>query len=257
MAKGLSADLEADDKPSLLLMSVDALVFWMRNPLAFWIVALPIASLAGIATWVIDRDHNLDAWRGHWGWSFLFALIYAMFLDRWMKETLLDGALPSDEADEMRRSTIAARFLTFAIVFCLMALATAPSPFVELNIVACAAAASFFVLILPALAAHKPMSLQEAFMLGRPLRAHLFLLVGGTMVLSLFTGLGLDWLGRTLDHKAWIGAALAAAQRVVDCLLLAGLGYGLATIFRTITDWHQPEPADHPFRGMRMRARSA
>ena len=236
---------------------IDALAFWCRRQTIFWMLSLPIAGLAAMVAYLFETRAEVGMWREHWGWDFLFTLIYAMFLDRWMKETLLDGALPSDEADEMRRSTIAARFLTFAIVFCLMALATVPSPFVEMNIVACAAAASFFVLILPALAAHQTMSLHEAFMLGRPLRAHLFLLVGGTMVLSLFTGLGLDWLGRTLAHKAWIAAAMAAAQRLVDCLLMAGLGYGLATIFRSITDWHQPEPADHPFRGMRMRARSA
>ena len=236
---------------------IDALAFWCRRQTIFWMLSLPIAGLAAMVAYLFETRAEIGAWREHWGWDFLFTLIYAMFLDRWMKETLLDGALPSDEADEMRRSTVAARFLTFAIVFCLMALATVPSPFVELNIVACAGAASLFVLILPALAAHQPMSLQEAFMLGRPLRAHLFLLVGGAMVLSLGTGLGLDWLGRVLAHKAWISAALAAAQRLVDCLLLAGLGYGLATVFRTITDWHQPEPADHPFRGVRMRARSA
>ena len=236
---------------------VDALAFWCRRQSIFWMLALPIAGLGAMVAYLFESRVELGLWRQHWGWDFLFTLIYAMFLDRWMKETLLDGALPSDEADEMRRSTIAARFLTFAIVFCLMALATVPSPFVELNIMACAGAASFFVLILPALAAHRSMSLYEAFMLGRPLRSHLFLLVGGTMVLSLVVGLGLDWLARILPHKVWIPSVLAAAQRLVDCLLLAGLGYGLATIFRTLTDWQQPEPEDHPFRGMRIRARSA
>ena len=31
----------------------------------------------------------------------------------------------------------------------------------------------------------------------------------------------------------------------------------LAAIFRQLTDWQQPESEDHPFRGMRLRARRA
>ena len=92
----------------------------------------------------------------HWGWDFLFALIYAMFLDRWIKEALLDDAAPCEAVDEMRRSTIAVRFLTFAASLCLLAIMVAPCPYIELNAVACAAAASVFVMLLPSLAAHKP-----------------------------------------------------------------------------------------------------
>ena len=243
------------------MAAIDALAFWCRRQTVFWMLTLPIAGLAAMIAFLLETRVELGVWREHWAWDFLFALIYAMFLDRWMKETLLDGALPSDEVDDMRRSTIAARFLTFAVVFCLLGIATAPSPYVELNIVACAAAASLFVLVLPSLAAHQPLSVYEAFMIGRPLQAQLFLLVGGAMVISLSAGLGLDWLGRLLPHKAWLPAALAAAQRLIDCLLLAGVGYGLATLFRTLTDWQQPDPADdlpdQALRGGRMRARNA
>jgi hypothetical protein len=49
---------------------------------------------------------------------------------------------------------------------------------------------------------------------------------------------------------------VAGLHRLVDCLLLAGVGYGLAAIFRSLTDWQQPEPEDRPFRGMRLRTRS-
>jgi hypothetical protein len=239
------------------MAAIDALAFWCRRQTVFWMLTLPIAGLAAMIAYLLETRVELGAWREHWAWDFLFAVIYAMFLDRWMKETLLDGALPSDEADDMRRSTIAARFLTFAVVLCLLAIATAPSPYAELNIVACAGAASVFVLVLPSLAANKPLSFYEAFMIGRPLQAHLFLLVGGAMVVSLGAGLGLDWLGRYLPHKPPVLAALAASQRLLDCLLLAGVGYGLATLFRRLTDWQQPDPSDHPLPGTRMRARNA
>jgi hypothetical protein len=119
--------------------------------------------------------------------------------------------------------------------------------------VACASAASVFVLLLPALAAHKPLTLHEAFVLGRPVQSHLFLLIGGAILLSLLAGLGLTVGAMLLPAKPLV----AALQRLVDCLLLAGVGYGLAAIFRTLTDWQQPEPEDRPFRGMRLSARKA
>ena len=59
-----------------------------------------------------------------------------------------------------------------------------------------------------------------------------------------------------LPAKPWVLAMVAGLQRLVDCVLLAGVGYGLATAFLNLTDWQQPEPADHPFRGMRLRTRS-
>ena len=33
-------------------------------------------------------------------------------------------------------------------------------------------------------------------------------------------------------------------------LLLAFVGYGLATLFCEVTGWQQPEPRDRPYRGI-------
>ena len=239
------------------MAAIDALSFWCRRQGTFWLMALPIAALGAGVAWMLETQRELVDWRQHWGWEFLFALIYAMFLDRWIKEALLDGAPQCDEVDEMRRSTIAVRFLTFASAICLLAISTAPCPYIELNAVAVAAAASVFVLLLPSLAAHRPLSLHEAFVLGRPVQAHLFLMIGGAILASLLAGLGLDLAAKPFAGKPWTGAAVAALQRVIDCLLLAGVGYGLARVFRELTDWEQPEPADRPYRGVTLRARKA
>jgi hypothetical protein len=239
------------------MAALSALGFWCRRQGTFWLMTLPIAGLSAGVAYVLDTQREYIDWRHHWGWDFLFALIYAMFLDRWIKEALLDGAPDCEEVDEMRRSTIAVRFLTFASAICLLAIATAPCPYIELNAVAVAAAASVFVMILPSLAAHQPMSLHEAFVLGRPVQAQLFLLIGGAILLSLMAGLGLELGSKLFPDKPWTGAAIAALQRVIDCLLLAGVGYGLARLFCDLTDWQQPEPADRPYRGMRLRARKA
>ena len=91
--------------------------------------------------------------------------------------------------------------------------------------------------------------------LGRPVQSHLFLLIGGAILVSLLTGLGLSLAAMMLPAKPWVPAMVAGLQRLVDCLLLAGVGYGLATLFRTLTDWQQPEPEDRPFPGLRLRTR--
>lgn len=237
------------------MAALSAFIFWCRHQGTFWLMALPIAGLAAAIAYVLDTRREFIDWRHHWGWDFLFALIYAMFLDRWIKEALLEDAAQCDEVDEMRRSTVAVRFLIFAAALCLLAIMVTPSPYIELNAVACAAAASVFVMLLPALAAHRPITLHEAFVLGRPVQSHLFLLIGGAILVSLLTGLGLSLAAMLLPAKPWVVAMIAALQRLVDCLLLAGVGYGLAAIFRDLTDWQQPEPADRPFPGMRLRAR--
>ncbi|MBY0318940.1 MAG: hypothetical protein K2X72_09475 [Reyranella sp.] len=239
------------------MAALSAFIFWCRHQGTFWLMALPIAGLAAAIAYVLDTRREFIDWQHHWSWDLLFTLIYAMFLDRWIKEALLEDALPCDEVDEMRRSTVAVRFLTFAAALCLLAIMMAPSPYIELNAVACAAAASVFVMLLPSLAANKPLSLHEAFVLGRPVQSHLFLLIGGAILVSLLTGLGLTLVAMMLPAKPWVVAMVAGLQRVVDCLLLAGVGYGLASFFRTLTDWQQPEPADHPFRGLRLRAKKA
>jgi hypothetical protein len=246
-----------DDAPSLPLTLVDALAFWLRNQLVFWLTALPIAGLGAGVTYVLEADRQFIDWRDHWGWDFLFALIYAMFLDRWIKESLLEGANPCDEVDELRRSTIAVRFLSFAAVLCLLATALALVVPFEVGLAPCVAVASLFVLILPGLGAAEPISLSQAFALGRPLQLRLFLLIGGALALSVLAGIGLHWVAGYLPVKPWNAAAVAAGHRLIDCLLLAFVGYALAAMFRQLTDWQQPETEDHPFRGMRLRARKA
>jgi hypothetical protein len=257
-----------DDVPSLAPILVDALVFWLRNQTVFWVTALPIAGLSAGVAYVLEADRQFVDWRHHWGWDFLFALIYAMFFDRWIKEALLDDASPCDEVDELRRSTVPMRFLTFAALLCLAATLLAFAVPFDLGVVPWAAAASLFALLLPGLAAAEPISLRQAFVLGRPLQVGLFLLIGGAAAVSLLASVGLEWgLAWSLEwglaslsDGPWGAAAaatIAAGQRLLDCLLLAFVGYALAALFRHLTDWQQPEPEDHPFRGMRLRARKA
>ena len=239
-----------NDAPSLGLVLVKALVFWLRHQGVFWLMALPIAGLAGGTAYVLEANRTLVDWRHHWGWDFLFALIYAMFLDRWIKEALLEDAHPCDEADALRSSTIGLRFLVFAAILGLMAMALALLPHVELSAVLWTAAASLFALMLPSLAAGEPSSLRQAFTLGRPLQVHLFLLIGGAVALWLLADPGLAWVAGHLRDRPWNAAAIAAAYRLVDALLLTFVGYGLAALFREATDWQQPEPDGRLYRRM-------
>lgn len=248
MATQLYADEE--HQPSLLFLIVDAIAFWVRSPLAFWIVTLPIAGLAAAVTYVLDVNQSLVEFRNHWGWNFLFALIYAMFLDRWIKASLLEDASPCDEVDNLRRSIISPRFLAYATFLFLLAMAMAPSRYVEVNIVLWSASACMFALLLPSLSAAEPLTLREAFALGRPLQIHLFLLIGGAIAVSLLAGVGFERAALYLPNKPWNGAAVAAVHRIVDCLLLAIIANVLAETFREMTDWRQPEPDDHPYRNM-------
>jgi hypothetical protein len=241
------------DSPSLGLVLVEALVFWLRNQGVFWLMVLPIAGLGAGIAYILEANRALIDWRHHWGWEFLFALIYALFLNRWIKEALLEDASPCEEVSELRSASIALRFLLFAAALGLMATALASVPPVEPGAVLWTAASCLFVLMLPSLTAGEPLSLREAFALGRPLQVHLFLLIGGAVALSLLADAGLTWSAGHLPNKPWTAAAVAAAHRLFDGLLLAFVGYALATLFRRLTDWQQPEPDDHPFRGMRLR----
>jgi hypothetical protein len=59
------------DAPSLGLVLVKALVFWLRHQGVFWLVALPIAGLAAAVTYVLEANQALVDWRHHWGWDVL------------------------------------------------------------------------------------------------------------------------------------------------------------------------------------------
>jgi hypothetical protein len=112
------------------------------------------------------------------------------------------------------------------------------------------------VFMLPALSAAEPTSVPQAWVLGRPLRAPLFRLVFGTALLSFSVLAVTTYCLELLPRKPWAAAAMAGGWRLVDCLLLAVVGYVLATMWRALTDWRQPEPEDHPFRNMKFRIRS-
>src|ERR1700750_1183908 len=114
MANHLTLD---HDESSLLLKIVDAIAFLIRNRAGFLLGALPIAGLGAAVAFLLERHQQFADLRNHWGWDLLFALIYAMFLDRWMKIALLEDATLCDEVDNLRRSLISLRFLVFAACF--------------------------------------------------------------------------------------------------------------------------------------------
>ncbi len=277
MAERLAAD---DNEPSFLFLLIDSLAFFLRSQLVFWIAALPIAGLAAAITYTLEADQKFVDYRNHWGWEFLFALIYAMFLDRWIKEVLLDGASPCEEIDEVRRSTVAVRFLTFATSLFVLAMFLGmfqlegiadtirswPAPHAVASVVGTvltwlphlflwAAIFAAFALMLPALSAGEPTRMRAAFRLGRTLRGAVFTLVFGAALLSLFACAATIWGLEVLPKKPWAAAAMVGAGRLFDCLLLTFVAYGLATWWRQLTDWQQPEPDDHPYRGMARQVR--
>ncbi len=246
MAQAQTAD---DDRPSLLFLLIDALAFLVKRRGLFLLIALPIAGLAAAVAWLLDSQRVLAGWRGHWGWDFLFVLIYAMVLDRWIKETLLDGASDCDEVDNLRRSIVAPGFLAMAAALFALAAVLSPLPWL-VPLVLCGAIASLLALWPPSLSAAEPLGLRQAVRLGRRVRPILIALVAGAALLALLGVAAIPWALPHLPPKPWAGPALAAAHRLFDCLVLALLGHALATLFRQLVDWRQPEPDDHPYRGL-------
>ena len=255
----------SDSQPSLAFLLIDALTLIVRNRLVFLIAALPIAMFAAALAYVLDADQQFIDYRSHWGWEFLFALIYAMFLDRWIKETLLDEASPSEDVDQLRRALIAPGFLAFAVLFFMLAMALdwlpleSGVPVVDWlpHLVLWSTTVAFLALLLPAMSAAEPLTLSQAWALARPVRPLLYKLIAGAALLSLAAYAATRWGLDILPKKPWAPAAMDAAHRFVDCLLLAFVGFGLASVFRQITGWAPPEPEDHPYRGMGKRRRRA
>ena len=105
------------ERTPLFLLIIDAIAFWLRNQAVFWLLALPIAGLAAAVAYILDSSQQLSFQRYRWGWEFLYSLIYAMFLDRWIKESLLDDTTPCEEVDAIRRALVPARLLLLAMVF--------------------------------------------------------------------------------------------------------------------------------------------
>ena len=239
--------------PSLLLLLVDALAFLVRKGGMFLTIVLPIAGIAAAITWALGTQRLLIDWRGHWGWDFLFVLIYAMFLDRWLKESLLDGATDCDEVDILRRSIVTPRFLAFATVLFVVASALSVLPWV-VPLVLCTAIFALLALALPSFSAAEPLGLVQALKLGRSVRTNLIVLSVLVALLSVADDAALHWALLHLPRKPWVGPAMAATQRFFDCVLIALAGHVLAALFRQLADWRQPEPDDHPYRDL-MRAR--
>ena len=194
-------------------------------------------------------------------WHLLFALIYAMFLDRWTREVLLDGALDCEEIDALRRSMISLRFIAFIVLLFGLAMALTQIPLLKIpvmpwlpEIIVWSAAAAPFALLLPSLSAGEPLSLSEAWSAGKPSFASLFMLIGGAALLSLLAATAATEAGlHLLPGKPWAGAVVAGTSRLVDCLLLTFVGYGLTGLFLERTGWQQPTPEDHAYRAARAR----
>ena len=277
MANHLTLD---QDEPSLLFKTVDAIAFLFRNRAGFWLGALPLAGLGAAVAFLLERHQQFADLRNHWGWDLLFALIYAMFLDRWMKIALLEDAIACDEVDNLRRSIIAVRFLVFAACFLLLAMLmsmvrlegiTATLSGWHLPIAAAAILGTilswvphlFFwttlvallALMLPALSAAEPTSVAHAWALARPVRAQLFRLIFGAALLSFAVFAATSFSLELLPRKPWAAAAMAGAWRLFDCVMLAVVGYVLAMIWRDLTGWRPPDPAEHPSRNMKFQVR--
>ena len=243
-------------QPSLPFLLVDALAFLVRRFGLFLVVALPISAVAAAIAWLLDTQRSFAAVRGHWGWDFGFVLIYALFLDRWIKEVLLDGATDCDETDNLRRSIVSPRFLLFAAMLFALAAGLSFLPWV-VPLILCIAVFALFALALPSFSAAEPLGLGQALRLGRSAWTSLVLLSATMALLSLLGHAATDWGLAHLPHKPWARPAMEAAHRLIDCLLLAFVGYALASLFRQLADWHQPEPEDHPYRDLARARRKA
>jgi len=202
-------------------------------------------------------------------------VVYALFLNRWIKESLLDGATDCEEVDNLRRAIVSPRFLLFAIFFYVFAIVLGTLP-IEWIVAPAALSGTFFgdllpwlphlvfwsmilalfCLYLPALSVAEGVSLRLAVRLTRAARPQLIELILGAALLSLLgTAAASHWGLPLMPTKAWAIAAMAAAHRLFDCLLLAFVGHGLADLYRYITDWRQPEPEDRPYRGLGVKSR--
>jgi hypothetical protein len=271
----------AVERTPLFFLIIDAIAFWVRNQVIFWLLALPIAGLAALVAYLIGANEQFAFLRHPEGWDFLYALIYAMFVDRWIKESLLDDASPCDEVDALRRALVPPPLLLFAIVFFLFAVALSwlhlegveatllswrlPVAIAAIagtvlswlpHVLVWATALGFVVLLVPAWCAGEQMSIRKAWKIAEPARPRLFRLMFGSTLPSLTVYAVTQWGLDVLPDKPWSGAAMIGAQRLADCLILAIAGHALASLFQTLTDWHQPEPEDRPFRHMRLRPRT-
>ena len=231
----------------------DAFVFWLHRQGVFWILSLAIAGLAAAIAYLIDARRDLGEWRGHWGLLALFAMIYALFLDRWIKEALLDGADTCEGTDNLRRSVISPRFVVFAALLIALAFAAAEIPVIGAGPAIWVILAAPLALMLPSFSAGEPLSPVEALRLGAPVFLTLLITIGVATALSLLATQAAEWILPLLPRRPWAPAGLAAATVLIDCLLLAFTGHILAALYRAQSGWQQPEPEERPYRAMRWR----
>ena len=230
------------DRLSLLLLPFHAVAFWARNQLAFWIAALPVAVLAAALTWFEGADDR-------WVRLPLFAVVYALFLDRWHRIVLLADAPISEETDTLRHSLIDVRFLLFAVGVFALAIALEVLPIIDVLVWSLIVAP--LLLYLPAHSVGEPIGLGTAWRLARPVQITLFVTVCATAILAMLAQDAADIGALLLPKKPWLAPALAGAARLVDCLLLAILGYVTASLYRALSGWQPPEPEDRPYRTRR------
>lgn len=231
----------------------DAFVFWLRRQGTFWILSLVISGLAAAIAYLIDARGDLGKWRGHWGLLALFAAIYALFLDRWIKEALLDGADACEETDNLRRSVISLRFTVFAALLIGLAFAVTEIPVPGAGAAIWVILATPLALMLPSFSANEPLSPVDALQLGAPVFFTLLVTIGVATALSVLAPHIAEWIQPQLPRRPWVPAALAAATTLIDCLLLAMVGHVLAALYRAQSGWQQPEPEERPYRAMRWR----
>lgn len=231
----------------------DAFVFWLRRQGVFWILSLAVAGLAAAIAYLIDVRSDLGKWRGHWGLPALFAMIYALFLDRWIREALLDGADPCEETDNLRRSVISLRFVVFAALLIALAFAAAEIPVPGAGAAIWVILATPLALMLPSFSAQEPLSPVDALRLGAPVFFSLLVTIAAATALSVIAPHLAEWIQPQLPRRPWVPAALAAATTLVDCLLLAIVGHVLAALYRAQSGWQPPEPQERPYRAMRWR----
>jgi hypothetical protein len=267
-----------DEHTSLFFLIIDAIAFWLRNQAVFWLLALPIAGLGAAGAYLVDNVRQFAFLHRPEAWHFLFALIYAMFLDRWIKESLLDDATPCDEVDALRHAIVPPPLLLFAIVFFLFSMvlswvrlqgiddslarwhvpAALILPLGTLlawlpHFLLWGTALAFVILLVPAWSAGAPLSLRQAWRIAAPVRPKLLRLLVGAVLLSMVVYAATRWGLEAESRKPWVPAAMAGIQHLVACLLLAVVGHVLAAVFLNLTDWQQPEPEERPFRKMRLR----
>jgi hypothetical protein len=230
-----------------------ALVFWLRRQGIFWILALPIAGLAAALTYFVEMRHDLAEWRGHWGWIVLFAAIYTLFLDRWIKEALIDGADSCEGVDQLRHALVSWRFVAFAALLVAAGMALTEVPVAGAGPAIWVVLAVPFALMLPSFSAGEPLSPAAALRLGAPVFLTLLLTIGVATLVATLALYGMSWVRPMLPAKVWAPAALTAAMVLVDCLALAFVGHILAMLFRERSGWQPPEPEERPYREMRWR----